>query len=78
MNSTQAYETLTFKLIQLLSYKVLKTDDGRETDDSSRYEHYVWVKKFVKLQSALQFTEQNIGPTCQFSNAAQSLSIFLK
>jgi hypothetical protein len=49
MNSIQAHESLTFKLIQLLSYKVLKSDDGREMDDASRYEHYVWVKKFVKL-----------------------------
>jgi hypothetical protein len=29
MNSAQAYESLTYKLIQLLSYKVLKTDDGQ-------------------------------------------------
>ena len=61
MNTNKTYENLTFKLIQMLAYKVLKEtmllDESGQMDDKSRYEHFVWVKKFVKLQFALKYTE---------------------
>jgi hypothetical protein len=60
------YDGLVFKMIQLLSYKVLSystTVDGAGNNsdpslsvlafsksDTEKYEHYVWVKKIAKIQ----------------------------
>ena len=51
------YDKLVFKLLQLLSYYALHSENTH-TASASDYKKVVWVKKIIKIWQALKKMEQ--------------------